>query len=150
MGPAQQKLEVLGQFHGYFSYKAETCQDTVFIVKRLKTNLLGLPTVMALNLITIVNEISNYNLDTPRRFLKVFQGLGMMGVAYSINLKPVTQPRAIYTPCNVPLLLRGKVQEKLSRMQLLRVISQVDQCVFKNSMQIVGFGRYPYPLVPAC
>ena len=37
MGPAQQKLEFLGQFHDYFSYKTETCQDTVFIVKGLKT-----------------------------------------------------------------------------------------------------------------
>jgi len=76
MGPAQQKLEVLGQFHGYFSHKAETYQDTVFIVKGPKTNLLGLPTVMALNLITRVNEISNYNLDIPRRFPKVFKVWG--------------------------------------------------------------------------
>jgi len=91
-------------------------------VKGLKTNLLGLPTIMALNLITRVNEISDCNLDISRKFPKVFQSLGMMREAYSIKLKPDAQPRAIYAPRNVPLPLQEKVQEELSRMQSLKVI----------------------------
>ena len=50
-----------------------------------------------------------------------------MGEAYNIKLKPDAQPRAIYASQNVPLALHGKVQEELSRMQSLGVISHVDQ-----------------------
>ena len=50
-----------------------------------------------------------------------------MGEPYSIKLKPGAQPHAIYAPRNVPLPLRGKVQEELSRMQSVGVISRVDQ-----------------------
>ena len=78
MGPARQKLEVLGQIYGYFSCKTKPCQDIVFIVKGMNANLFRLPTIMALNLITRVNEISDYNLDIPSRFPKPFQGLGIM------------------------------------------------------------------------
>ena len=46
LGPARQKLEAIGQFDGHFVHKGETCQHTVFVVKGLKTNLLGLPTII--------------------------------------------------------------------------------------------------------
>ena len=71
----------MGQFNGHFVHKGEACQHTVFVVKGLKTNLLGLPTIMALNLITRVNEVSDYSIDIPKKFPKVFQGLGTMGEA---------------------------------------------------------------------
>ena len=123
LGPAQQKLDVLNQFEGHFKHKGEACQQTVFV----KTNLLGLPTIIALKMVSRVNEISDYNLDIPKKFPKVFQGLGTMGEPYSIKLKPDAQPRAIYAPRNVLLPLHGKVQEQLSRMKSLGVISPVDQ-----------------------
>ena len=96
-------------------------------MKGLTTNLLGLPTIIALNLVTRVNEISDNSTDIPKMFPKFFQGLGTMGEAYSIKLKPGVQPHAIYTPRNVPLPLRGQVQEVLVRMQSLGVISCVEQ-----------------------
>ena len=111
MGPAQQKLEVLGQFDGHFQCKGATCQHTVFVVKQLKTNLLGLPTIVALHLVARVNEISDFTQDMPKKFPKVFQGLGTMGELYSIKLKPGAQPHAIYAPRNIPLPLRAQVQE---------------------------------------
>ena len=64
LGPAQQGL---GQFDGHFQCKGAICQHTVFVVKQLKTNLLGLPTIVALNLVARVNEISDF---TPRNFRK--------------------------------------------------------------------------------
>ena len=127
LGPARQKLEAIGQFNGHFVHKGETCQHTVFVVKGLKTNLLGLPIIIALNLVTRVSEISDYGVDIPKMFPKVFHGLGTMGEAYSIKLTPGAQPRAIYAPRNVPLPLRGRVQEELARMQSMGVISRVDQ-----------------------
>ena len=127
MGPAQQKLEILGQFNGHFLCKGETCQQVVFVVKGLKTNLLGLPTIVALKLVARVNEISDHSQLISKTFPKVFQGLGTMGDPYTIKLKPEAQPRAIYAPRNVPLPLREKVQKELSRMQSMGVISRVDK-----------------------
>ena len=63
LGPARQKLDVLGQFEGHFNHEGEACQHIVFVIKGLKTNLLGLPTFIALNMVTRVNEICDYSLD---------------------------------------------------------------------------------------
>ena len=52
MGPAQQKLQVLGQFTGTLSSKQNSSNQTIFVVKSLRTNLLGLPAILALNLVT--------------------------------------------------------------------------------------------------
>ena len=85
LGPGRQKLDILGQFDGHFLYKGETCQHTVFVVKGLKTNLLGLPTIVALNLVARVDEISDYAQEIPKKFPKVFQGLGTMGEPYTTD-----------------------------------------------------------------
>ena len=127
MGPARQKLKVFGQFEGHFVCKGETCQQVVFLVNGLKTNLLGLPTIVALKLVTRVNEISGHSQLISKTFSNVFQGLGTMGDPYTIKLKPDTQPRAIYAPRNVPLPLQEEVQKELSRMQSMGVISRVDK-----------------------
>ena len=115
----------MGQFDGHFL--CETCQQVVFVVKGLKTNLLGLPTIVALKLVARVNEISDHSQLISKTFSKVFQGLGTMGDPYTIKLKPDAQPRAIYAPRNVPLPLREKVKKELSRMQSMGVISRVDK-----------------------
>ena len=60
--------------------------------------------------------------------LTLFTGLGTLkGEPYEIRLKPEAQPFALYTPRNVPLPLRQKVKEELSRMQSLGVISPVGE-----------------------
>ena len=59
MGPAQQKLQVLRQFTGSLSSKQNSSNETIFVVKDLRTNLLGLPAILALNLVTSVAEVSD-------------------------------------------------------------------------------------------
>ena len=44
-----------------------------------------------------------------------------------IQLKPDAEPFALYTSHNVPIPLRKKVKEELSRMQTLGVISPVEE-----------------------
>ena len=50
-----------------------------------------------------------------------------MGDSYAIQLKPDAKPFALYTPRNVPIPLRKKVKEELSRMQTLGVISPIEE-----------------------
>ena len=100
----------------------------MFVVKGLKTNLLGLPTITALNLAVRVDVITDVSeKDIPKQFPSLFQGLGSLGEEYNIQLKPEAKPFAIFTPRHVPLPLRTKVQEELDRMESLGVISRVDQ-----------------------
>ena len=44
-GPAMSCLEVMGQFTANLIYKHTSCKQTVFVVKDLKQNLLGLPAI---------------------------------------------------------------------------------------------------------
>ena len=58
VGPTRQKLEVLGQFSGTLSTDQCTSKQTIFVVKNLRSNLLGLPAILALNLVVRVAEVS--------------------------------------------------------------------------------------------
>ena len=45
---------------------------------------------------------------------------------YTIKIKPNAKPHALYTPRNVPLPLRAKVQTELMRMESMGMISKVE------------------------
>ena len=97
----------------------------------VKTNLLGLPAITALHLAARIEtaEHSETAVDTTymQRFPKVFQGLGNLGEEFTIQLKPDANPHKLFTPRNVPLPLRPKVEEELHRMESMGVISKVDE-----------------------
>ena len=119
---------MIGQFLGHFVHRTKQTSQSVFVVEGLKTNLLGLPTITALNLAVRVDVITDVSeKDIPKQFPSLFQGLGNLGEEYNIQLKPEAKPFAIFTPRHVPLPLRTKVQEELDRMESLGVISRVDQ-----------------------
>ena len=101
------------------------------MVKGLRSNLLGLPAIRTLNLATRLDETTAE--PTPlspshikEHFKKAFQGLGNLGEAYEIRLRPGATPFTLYTPRRVPLTLREKVSLELQEMVTMGVISPVD------------------------
>ena len=133
-GPASQPLQVLGHSSGLLSHKDKEARQNVFVVEGLKTNLLGLPSISALNLAVRVDSTSTDPPSEPeteqtvcRKFPKVFQGLGNLGKAYHIQLQPDSQPHALLTPRRVPLPLRQKVTKELDQMEKEGVISKVTE-----------------------
>ena len=62
-GLSHRLLQVAGQFQGKFSYMNKTAVQTVYVVNGLKTNLLGLPAITALNMVARVDATST---TTPR------------------------------------------------------------------------------------
>ena len=127
-GPSRKPLKVIGQFQGHFVHRAKQTSQAVFVVEGLKTNLLGLPTITALNLAVRVDSIIDIpEREIPKQFPSLFQGLGNLGEEYDIQLKSEAKPFAIFTPRHVALPLRIKVQQELDRMESLGVISRVDQ-----------------------
>ena len=53
--------------------------------------------------------------------------LGTIGAEYEIHLKDTIKPQALCTTKNVPIPLYTKVQEELHLMQLLGVISPINE-----------------------
>lgn len=94
-GPSQQPLEVLGQFVGTLTHNSNVSKQKVFVVKHLKTNLLGLPAIKALHLAARVDTTSatsatscDLDADISRNFPNIFKGLGNLGEEFEIKLKP--------------------------------------------------------------
>ena len=86
LGPDQTPLNLLGKTSLTMSYKGKTSTQDVFIVKGLKNNLLGLPTIRELNLIQNVCTIEN---NIISQYPSLFTGLGTFAQEYEIKLKPV-------------------------------------------------------------
>ena len=123
-GPDRKPLEVLGELPLTLSYKGRSCVQKVYVVKGLQRNLLGLPAITSLNILVPVNLVAS---SVPDQYLPMFRGLGTFQESYEIKLKSGAKPLALFTPRNVPLPLRQRVQEELARMESLGVISKVDQ-----------------------
>ena len=99
------------------SHKETTVVQPVFIIRQLKNNLLGLPAIKALNLLAMVESVED---EIPTKYSSLFTGLGTFPETY-------THPYALFTPRNIPIPLRQKVQDELKRMESLGVISTVKE-----------------------
>ena len=117
-GPARTPLEVMGQFQGDMKYHGKESKQTVYVVKGLKTNLLGLPAIMDLNLVALIGETNTTHADTIYdQFPSLFQGIGNLGEPYHIQLKADAKPYALFTTRNVPLPLRTKVFQEINNFK---------------------------------
>jgi hypothetical protein len=56
-GAARQALEVKGCFRAHLSHKGKETHQQVYVVRNLRTNLLGLPAISALHLATRVDTL---------------------------------------------------------------------------------------------
>ena len=59
LGPSTQPLEVLGTFKGYITNNQRKSKEGIYVVRGLKTNLLGLPAISALQLVVRINGLQN-------------------------------------------------------------------------------------------
>ena len=129
-GPAKKPLKNTGYFTSNLSHKTKISQQQIFVVDDLKTNLLGLPAIIALHLVTRTDAIQTETFENKswlQRFPKVFNGLGNLSGDYTIQLRSDATPHAIFTPRHVPLPLHQQVTDELNRMEADGVISKVSQ-----------------------
>ena len=114
-GPDRKPLKVLGCVSLTLTHKGKTSRQVVYVIHKLKNNLLGLPAIQALHLLSKVEEVQNpTEVRVKARFPKLFQGLGTLEGEYEIKMQPDARPFALSTARNVPLPLRPKVKEELS------------------------------------
>ena len=101
-------------------YNSKSTTQEVFVVRDLQHNLLGLPAIRNLEIITGINAVEP---NIPA----LFTGLGTFKGEHIIKLKPDTQPFSLFTPRIVPIPLRDKVKQELYRMESIGVISRVNE-----------------------
>ncbi|KAL5476341.1 hypothetical protein EMCRGX_G026270 [Ephydatia muelleri] len=109
-GPSAERLQTLGEFEGILAHGDTKCKQRVFVVKRLRSNLLGLPAIEGLKLVTRMDNMSDYNSQIMGQFPKLFRGLGNVKELYHIQLKPNSRPHALYTgqECTICITRQGE------------------------------------------
>ena len=128
-GPSKQQLNCIGQFKGKIRYKGKYSSQTIFVIKGLNSNLLGLPAITALNLVARLDmAVTDITSDYRKQFPSLFRGLGNLGDPFEIHLKPDAVPHCLYTARHVPLPLRDKVKLELDQMESAGIIERVDGC----------------------
>ena len=80
------------------SHNKYSSQENVFVVRGLKMNLLGLPAITSLRLISTTFSLQSAG-NIPSQFPKALTGLSTMGDEYVIKLKEGAVP---YMPCIHP------------------------------------------------
>ena len=69
-GPLAERLQSLEEFEGILAHGNTKCRRRDFVVKRLRSNLLGLPVIEALKLVTRMDNTSDYNSKIMEQFPK--------------------------------------------------------------------------------
>ena len=127
LGPAHQKLKVLGQFQGTLSNGHISTTQSIYVIQGLVNYLLGLPAIVVLQLLQRLDSVVEEALAIQSRYKAVFTGLGTIGDDYQISLKEGAKAHALHTPRHVPIPLRDKVRVELNRMEAMGVISKIDE-----------------------
>jgi len=125
LGPDRSNLEVEGQFTETLAYGERESEQTVYVIRGLKSNLLGLPAIEALQLVARLDSVDSYRERIIADYPQLFQGLGTLGEPCDIHVDPEAKPLAIFTPRRVPFPIRDKVKEELMRMESQGVISKI-------------------------
>ena len=93
------------QKEGQLQYKKRSSQQVIYVIKGLKTNLLG----QYCSANCHPPSLSEDQKWDPAKFLDAFNGLGNFVEEFDMKLTPDAQPFALTTPRNITLPLRPKV-----------------------------------------
>ena len=127
-GPEGSKVKVAGVISATLKADHLESEQEIFVVRNLKTLLLGKPAIEALNLVKVVNAVEeSYKEYEQARNPKLFKGLGKLDGKYQIYLKDNAVPYAVNTPRRIALLLTPKVKNKLVELETQGVTSKLDQ-----------------------
>ncbi|KAF7646500.1 hypothetical protein LDENG_00187310 [Lucifuga dentata] len=118
-------LNVLGMYKKSLCKGEHVIQEGVYVIKDLHIALLSRPASIKLNLVSRADSIDKTVMKES--YPKLCQGLGMLQQPYTIKLKPDAIPFSLATPRCVPIPLLGKVKEELECMEIIGVISRVEE-----------------------
>ena len=129
LGPNHSELEVIGESEVLLSNKGLEIEALVSVVRGTKRNLLGILEIRKLNLLAVVNSISNESnvFDPYSEFAHLFKGLGTMPGIFKIDLREDTRPFRLCAPRSIPAGLREKAKTEINNMLSLGVIEPIEK-----------------------
>ena len=84
-GPNGQTLDLIGSLTVTMTQNQYKCSQDIFVVKQLKCNLLGLPAIKGLHLLTMLDNMEvDPAITIKQQFPKMFTGLGTLHGDYKI------------------------------------------------------------------
>ena len=122
-GPGNTKLTVLGTVQAKLSYKTNTVQETLYVLKGQTSSLLSRAACVKLGLISRIDQInptSNWKSEFPDLIKKC---LGKLNTTWTIKLKREAEPVCIHAPRKIAHPLLPKVKQEIDRMLNKGVIS---------------------------
>ncbi|XP_021340612.1 uncharacterized protein K02A2.6-like, partial [Mizuhopecten yessoensis] len=125
-GAGQNTLKVIGKFIGVLATDKTQSSTEIYVIRELTKPLLGRLAIERLNLIKMMASVQQSG-DYRKKYPTLFHGLGKMSGEYETKLRDGAKPFAISTPRRIALPLLDKVEDELSRMESLGVISPVDE-----------------------
>ena len=129
-GPGQKPLPILGYFKCTISKGDKSIRTDVYVLKG-GTPLLDRETSVALNIVSLVNNIESYP--------QLFKGLGEMPIPYKIELQTDAKPFSVQYPRRIPVPLMPKVKKELDRLESLNVIKRITYrvvCSYSSCTQV--------------
>ena len=89
-GPNGVPLDLRGSLTVTLSQKQHKCDQEIFVVKQLKYNLLGLPAIKGLYLLSVLDNLECDHLLLSNKSFQVYihAGLGTLQGDYEILIKP--------------------------------------------------------------
>ena len=127
VGANGSSLYSLGEAEVKIKSKSSAITTKVSVVEGASRNLLGINEIRELNLLAVVNSVSEAVFNPIREYPKVFEGLGTMPDVFSIKLDPDLQPFQLYAPRRIPVGLRDEAKKELDNMLAKGVIVPVEQ-----------------------
>ena len=124
-GPSNKPLAVRGQFTAKLRKEKQEVEQEIYVVEGLHRQLVGRPAIQALDLAIRVAAVGEGNKSPVARYPSLFQGLGKLEGAYTIQLEEGAKSYATTVPRRVAIPLLKPVKEELARMVKLGVISPV-------------------------
>ena len=114
-GPARQPFDVLGQFSARLTKAVHPTDSPIYVVK---SNLLSLQMLAALQLVRWVNTTVSRDQDVKKKFPKVFQGVRSTWrwVSHQIRRRWNSVHELNNVPHNIPIPLRSKVRQSMGRL----------------------------------
>lgn len=132
-GPEKQKLMVWGYFLGTLQYGRKEVKQEIYVLPELQT-----PANESLGLLQQVNFVGATAVQ--QKYPKLFEGLGILGPEYKIQMKEGAIPFSNTTPQRVATPLLPKVKVELKWMEELGVIKcrRTNQLVWRDGSSIKG------------
>ena len=127
VGADHSKMKVLGESEVEISSKRKTAKAVVFVVEGARRNLLGLPEIGNLELLSVVNAVCKHSFDALKEYPKLFEGLGTMPGEFKIKLMAGTDPFRLYSPRPIAAGLREKAREEIDSMLETGVIEPIEE-----------------------